>query len=188
MSCVLPLVCCCCCDARTSYHVTWFNRLRWQTVQSDHKRVEPGARNPVSIMHRVQIMGTGLSRDVKFCRRRGVMYTVRLLTVIVGVGDCGSVVTASADSHIIVILVPPMYTVLAKEIQPTFCKILICRQKSTSKVLYGHVNPFARNLHVQCCSNLVRDTHRSTLVLQPGSSAMRHVNAPFILCTWRVEI
>ena len=23
---------------------------------------------------------------------------------------------------------------------------------------------------------------------QPGSSAMRHVNAPFILCTWRVEI
>ena len=27
-------------------------------------------------------------------------------------------------------------------------QILICRQKSTSTVLYGHVNPFARNLHL----------------------------------------
>ena len=43
-------------------------------------------------------------------------------------------------------------------------QILICRQKSTSTVLYGHVNPFARNLHLQCCSNLARDTHRSTFV------------------------
>ena len=43
-------------------------------------------------------------------------------------------------------------------------QILICRQKSTSTVLYGHVNPLARNLHLQCCSNLARDTHRSTFV------------------------
>ena len=43
-------------------------------------------------------------------------------------------------------------------------QILICHQKSTSTVLYGHVNPFARNLHLQCCSNLARDTHRSTFV------------------------
>ena len=26
-----------CCDGRTSHHVTWFKRLCWQTVQSDHK-------------------------------------------------------------------------------------------------------------------------------------------------------
>ena len=43
-------------------------------------------------------------------------------------------------------------------------QLLICRQKSISRVLYNHVNPFARNLHVQCCSNLARDTHRSTFV------------------------
>ena len=32
-----------CCDGRTSHHVTWFKRLCWQTVQSDHKRVVPKA-------------------------------------------------------------------------------------------------------------------------------------------------
>ena len=31
-------------------------------------------------------------------------------------------------------------------------------------------------------------TTRVFLKFQPGSSAMRHVNAPFTLCTWRVEI
>ena len=51
-------------------------------------------------------------------------------------------------------------------------QILICRQKSTSTVLYGHVNPFARNLHLQCSSNLARDTHRSTFVrnFNPGQA------------------
>ena len=34
-------------------------------------------------------------------------------------------------------------------------QILICCQKSTSRVLNGHVNPFARNLHVHCYSNLL---------------------------------
>ena len=43
-------------------------------------------------------------------------------------------------------------------------QILICHQKSTSTVLHGHVNPFARNLHLQCRSNLARDSHRSTFV------------------------
>ena len=33
-------------------------------------------------------------------------------------------------------------------------------QNSTSRVLSGHVNPFARNLHVQCCSNLARDARK----------------------------
>ena len=32
-----------CSDGRTSHHVTWFKRLCWQTVQSDHKRVVPKA-------------------------------------------------------------------------------------------------------------------------------------------------
>ena len=41
-------------------------------------------------------------------------------------------------------------------------QILICRQKSTSRVLNGHVDTFARNVHVQGYSNLARDTHRST--------------------------
>ena len=30
-----------CCDGRTSYHVTLFNRLHRQTVQSDYKRFKP---------------------------------------------------------------------------------------------------------------------------------------------------
>ena len=30
-------------------------------------------------------------------------------------------------------------------------QIVICRQKSTSAVLYGHVNPFARNLEKRSC-------------------------------------
>ena len=38
-----------------------------------------------------------------------------------------------------------------------------CRQKSTSGVLYRHVNTFARNLPVQCCSNLAQITHRSMI-------------------------
>ena len=86
-------------------------------------------------------------------------------------------------------------------------QLLICRQKATSGVLYGHVNAFGRNLPAQCFSNLARDTHRNTVVqfldystlpqgegwnqpgakFQPGPSAMRHVNAAVNLCSWRVE-
>ena len=38
-------------------------------------------------------------------------------------------------------------------------QILICRQKFTSTVLHGHVNPFARNLHLQFlffCTHIIK--------------------------------
>ena len=67
-----------CCDGRTSHHVTWFKRLCWQTVQSDHKRVVPKAG-----LRTTQYLSctecTGSSRDVKFCRRRPHSWSCTLL-------------------------------------------------------------------------------------------------------------
>ena len=71
--------------------------------------------------------------------------------------------------------------------------LLVCHRKSTSGVMYGHLNAFTQNLPVQCCSNLTRDTHRSMVQcstisrFQPRSIVMRHVNGPANLCSWRVE-
>ena len=39
-------------------------------------------------------------------------------------------------------------------------RLLICRQKSTSRVVYGHVNAFPQSLPMQCCSNQALDTPR----------------------------
>ena len=78
-----------CCDGRTSHHVTWFKRLCWQTVQSDHKRVVPKAG-----LRTTQYLSctecTGSSRDVKFCRRRPHSWSCTLLGLCtLGCGDSG---------------------------------------------------------------------------------------------------
>ena len=80
-----------------------------------------------------------------------------------------------------------------------------------STVPYSHVNLFARNCMcsaVQTWREIRTEVRLYDFLdpgwfqpspwgegwnqpgakFQPGSSAMRHVNAPFILCTWRVEI
>ena len=50
-------------------------------------------------------------------------------------------------------------------------QILICRQKSTSTVLYGHVNPFARNVHLH-----------SAVPFKPGPASDRsHLGSQHVL-------